>query len=98
LPADPSRPARPDFNLKAVALGYDAAVDPAPRVLATGRAAVAEQILAIAFAHGVKVRQDADLVEILARLEVDSAIPVEAFAAVAEILAYIYRAERRGGS
>jgi flagellar biosynthesis protein len=77
---------------KAVALGYDRANDSAPRVLATGRGAVAEQIMQLAFAHGVKVRKDKALVDILEALEVDSLIPLEAFAAVAEILAYVYRA------
>jgi flagellar biosynthesis protein len=64
----------------------------APRVVATGRGAVAEQILEIAFAKGVPVREDPDLVELLAAVELDSEIPVDAIAAVAEILSYIYRA------
>ncbi len=63
-----------------------------PTVLATGRGALAEQILNIAFANGIKVRQDADLVQILAAIDVDSPIPTEAYAAVAEILSYVYRA------
>jgi flagellar biosynthesis protein len=36
-----------------------------PRVAATGRGPVAEQILAIAFEKGVPVREDADLAQIL---------------------------------
>ena len=40
----------------------------------------------------MKVREDADLAEILSVLEVDSIIPVEVLATVAEILAYVYRA------
>lgn len=91
----PSPPDSPDRAAKAVALDFDPARDAAPRIVATGRGAVAEQILQIALAHGVKVREDADLVEILAALEIDSLIPLEAFAAVAEILAYVYRAEGR---
>ncbi len=63
-----------------------------PRVTAAGRGALAEQILEIAFARGVKVREDADLAEILAAIEVDSEVPVEALAAVAEILSHVYRA------
>ncbi|MFC3227387.1 EscU/YscU/HrcU family type III secretion system export apparatus switch protein [Marinibaculum pumilum] len=69
--------------------------DERPRITATGSGAVAEQILHAAFASGVKVREDADLVEILALFEEDSLIPLEALAAVAEILAYVYRAENR---
>ena len=49
-----------------------------------------EKILDMAFASGVKVRQDADLAEMLAAIDIDSEIPPEAFAAVAEILSYIY--------
>jgi flagellar biosynthesis protein len=63
-----------------------------PRVVATGRGSVAEQILEIAFAKGVPVREDPDLVELLAAVELDAEIPVDAIAAVAEILSYIYRA------
>ncbi len=65
----------------------------APRVVASGRGALAEQILQIAFARGVKVRNDADLAEILASIEVESEIPLEALAAVAEILSYVYRTQ-----
>ncbi len=64
----------------------------APKVVATGKGKVAEQILELAFAHGVKVRTDPDLVQILAAVDVDTVIPAEAFVAVAEILAYVYRA------
>lgn len=67
----------------------------APRVVATGRGSVAEQILEIAFAKGVPVREDPDLVELLAAVELDAEIPVDAIAAVAEILSYIYRANGR---
>ena len=64
-----------------------------PRVVASGRGAVAEQILEIAFAEGVKVRTDADLAEILSAVDVDSEIPLAALATVAEILSYVYRAQ-----
>ena len=63
-----------------------------PRIVASGRGAVAEQILQRAFESGVKVREDADLAELLSALDVDSDIPVEALAAVAEILVRVYRA------
>jgi flagellar biosynthesis protein len=79
--------------LKAVALTYDGEDGAPPRISATGRNAVARQILEIAFANGVMVREDADLAAILSELELDSPIPLEAFADVAEILAYVYRAE-----
>ncbi len=76
----------------AVALEYDPESEFAPKVVAGGRGSVAEQILQIAFAQGVKVRKDADLAEMLSAIDIDSEIPIEAFAAVAEILTYVYRA------
>ncbi len=76
----------------AVALAYEPANGDAPKVVAGGRGAVAEQILQIAFANGVKVREDADLAELLSAIDIETEIPVEAFAAVAEILIYVYRA------
>lgn len=64
----------------------------APLVTAAGRGKIAEQILQLAFENDIKVRQDSALAEMLAKIEIDSPIPSEAFLAVAEILSYIYRA------
>lgn len=63
-----------------------------PRIVATGRGKLAEQILELAFANGVRVREDANLAEILATLDLDSEIPSEAIVAVAEILTRVYEA------
>lgn len=76
---------------KAVALRYDPEGDDLPRVVAKGRGAIAEQIKAVAAEHGVVIRRDRDLVEVLDSLEIDAPIPLAAFAAVAEILAHLYR-------
>lgn len=76
----------------AVALKDRTAEKKVPLVLAAGRGNIAEQILQLAFEAGINVREDAALAEMLAAIEVDSPIPSEAFAAVAEILSYIYRA------
>ena len=76
--------------VSAKAAGSAAPGQAAPRVVASGRGAVAEQILQIAFERGVKVRTDSDLAEILAAVEIDSEIPLAALAGVAEILRYLY--------
>ncbi|MGF1639715.1 MAG: EscU/YscU/HrcU family type III secretion system export apparatus switch protein [Rhodospirillales bacterium] len=76
----------------AIAIAYEPGRDRAPRVVAGGRGAIAEQILQVAFANDVKVREDRDLAELLSAVDIDSGIPVAAFAAVAEILVYVYRA------
>ena len=82
----------PERREVAVALKHERAGDELPKVIASGEGAVARQILEIAFARGIKVREDADLAEILAAIDVDSEIPLTALAAVAEILSYVYRA------
>ncbi|OYW13029.1 MAG: hypothetical protein B7X02_02960 [Rhodospirillales bacterium 12-54-5] len=76
---------------KAVALAHDRESGDTPRIVASGKGFVAEQILKIAFDRGIKVRQDAELVDVLSLIDVDSPIPLEAFAAVAEILAHVYK-------
>ena len=63
-----------------------------PRVTATGRGAVAEQIIAIALDHGVRLRRDADLAGVLAALDIDSPIPLGALSTVTGILTYVHRA------
>ncbi len=89
---------RPDRRPLAVAVDNRPGRPGAPRVVAKGRGALAEQILQIAFDRGVRVRSDADLAEILATMEVDSEIPLEALAAVAEILSYVYRVQATAAS
>jgi flagellar biosynthesis protein len=61
-------------------------------VRAKGRGAVAEQILEIAFANGIKVREDAALTQMLDSVDLDSPIPLPALNAVCEILTRVYAA------
>ncbi len=63
-----------------------------PEITAAARGALAEKLVKIAFDNDIKVREDADLAEILAEMELDSPVPTEALMAVAEILSYVYRA------
>lgn len=80
-----------DKDKLAVALGYDRAKDAAPRVTAKGKGLIAQSIIELAREHGVEVREDKDLATLLSKLDIDTPIPLEAYAAVAEILAYVYR-------
>ena len=91
----PNTQALPEIKrTMAVALSrYNESTD-LPRVVAGGHGLVARQILDIAYANGVKVREDADLAQLLTSIDVDSDIPVEAFAAVAEILSYVYQSNQ----
>ncbi|HEY9078922.1 EscU/YscU/HrcU family type III secretion system export apparatus switch protein [Magnetovibrio sp.] len=74
----------------AVALTYQPGQDQAPRVVAKGQGWLAQQIIEIAESNGIEVRSDANLAQILAQVDVDSEIPLEAFTVVAEILSYVY--------
>lgn len=76
---------------KAVALRYEPNKDNAPKVVAKGRGYIADKIIQIARQHGVPLREDETLVEILSKLDLYEEIPVEIYKAVAEILAFIYR-------
>lgn len=77
---------------KAVALRYTPELDAAPKVMAKGQNRLARRILELAEQHGIPIKEDPDLVEILARLDLDEEIPPELFMVVAEILAFVYRA------
>ncbi len=79
---------------KAVALKYAPGEAEAPVVAAKGRGRVAEAILEKAKEHGVPVQEDAALVEVLSKLDLDQQIPPELYQLVAEVLSYIYRADR----
>ena len=82
---------------RAVALRYDDIRDPAPRVVAKGQGEIARKILEIARRHGVPVHEDPDLVEVLAKIELDQVIPPALYQAVAEILAFLYRLNAQRG-
>ena len=76
----------------AVALGFDFGTMDAPRVLAKGRNLLAEEIKAEARWAGVPIVENPPLARSLYRsVEVGQAIPVDLYAAVATILAYLYR-------
>ena len=76
----------------AVALQESDELGDAPTITAAGRGVLAEKILQLAFENGINVREDSALAEMLAKIELDSPIPSEAFLAVAEVLAYVYQA------
>ena len=79
----------------AVALSDSDGGQKVPRIAAAGRGFIADKILQLAFDNGIQVREDSDLAELLATIELDSPIPSEAFMAVGEILSYVYKANGR---
>ena len=81
---------------KAVALKYEKETERAPKVAAKGKGKIAEKILEIAKEHGVPVHEDADLLEVLSKLDIDQEIPPYLYTVVAELLAFIYRINGEG--
>ena len=80
----------------AVALAYHDG-DAAPRVVATGRGAIAEEIIRRAQAAGVFVHESPELVGLLAKLDLDAHIPPQLYLAIAEILAWIQQMDHASG-
>lgn len=83
---------------RAVALKYDRDKAAAPAVAATGSGYLADRIIEIAREHQVPIREDPDLVQLLAKLDVGQSIPAELYPVIAEVFAFVYRlnAERGG--
>lgn len=78
------------FRKKAVALLYDQKKSSAPRVVASGANLVADKIIATALAAGVHIKEDRDLIELLAKIPVGQEIPAELYQTIAEVLAFVY--------
>ena len=74
----------------AVALRYDSAKDKSPKVTAKGSGNIAEKIIAVANENGVPIKQDADLVQVLSQIDLDTEIPPSVYKVVAELLAFVY--------
>ncbi len=90
------RPAAP-WPVRAVALRYDeqdAAGGLAPRVVASGQAAIAEAIIERARAAGVPVHESRELVAALMHFDLDQRIPPALYVAVAEVLIWARRMEQ----
>lgn len=66
-----------------------------PVLTAKGEGELAERLLEIAFAEGIKVRQDKDLTELLSSFDVESPVPLEALHAVSLILERVYQENQK---
>jgi flagellar biosynthesis protein len=79
---------------QAVALTYEHG-EFAPRVLASGKGLVAEQIIAKAKEHNIYIHESKDLVGLLMQVDLDENIPPALYQAVAEVLAWLYQLEQQ---
>ncbi len=72
----------------AIALDYDESS--APRVTAKGRGLVAEEILKLAAENNIPIREEPEIIELLATVELGDQIPETLYVAVAEVIAFAY--------
>ena len=79
---------------KAVALSYKEGYN-APKVLAKGSGEVAKNILKLAEESKIKIYKDEDLVEDLIKLDIYEEIPTSLYEAVANIIYYIHKLDRK---
>ncbi len=79
----------------AAALRYRQGDDPAPKLVAKGVGIIAEKIIAAAREAGVPIYEDPDLLALLMTLNINEIIPSEMYGAVAEVLAFIYRMNKK---
>jgi len=80
----------------AVAIQYDPKSMAAPMVVAKGAGVLAQRIRQLALTHGIPVIERKPLAQALYReVEVGRPIPQDKYAAVAELLAYVYRLKGR---
>ncbi len=79
---------KPQKPKQAIALEYDPE-EAAPRVIASGKGALAERIIERAKEADVPVHRDDKLAETLSRLEIGDMIPPELYEVVAEILVFV---------
>ena len=77
----------------AVALSYEAG-DEAPRILATGKGAVAERIIEEAKKSDVPFYKDSALADTLSKLQIGDAIPHELYEVVAQILVFVDKMDK----
>lgn len=82
-------------NKKAVAILYNDVENKAPKIVASGTGTIAEKILKSAREAGIHIEQDANLVELLAKVNVGEEVPVELYQTVAEVLAFVYKVDKR---
>ena len=82
-----------DKDKTAVALSYEAG-DSAPRILASGKGYVANQIIEEAKKADVPFYQDNELAQTLSKLNIGDAIPPELYEVVAEILVFVNDMEK----
>ncbi len=89
------QPPADEHRESAAAIRYRPDDDAAPKIVAKGEGELARRIIELAEAHGIPIKNDPDLVAVLAKLDLDTEIPNELYQPIAEILAFLYRVNEK---
>ncbi|UOQ47892.1 EscU/YscU/HrcU family type III secretion system export apparatus switch protein [Gracilibacillus caseinilyticus] len=84
-----------NYRKRAAALQYDSDSDHAPKLTASGKGYVAEEIIERAKANNIPIQSDPSLVTLLSELNINEQIPEELYHVVAEVFAYIYQVDKK---
>jgi len=82
-----------DSFKQAVAIAYAGGFQ-APKVVASGKGIIAENIIKAAQDNGVYVHESKELVAMLMDVKLDQEIPAELYRVVAELLGWLYKIEK----
>jgi len=77
-----------DPNKRAVGLKYESGS--APKVVAKGYGALAQELIAIAQENDVMIHQDEELSKFLHQLDIGQEIPKELYIIIAELIAFAF--------
>jgi len=84
-----------DKSKKAIAMRYDSKKERAPKVIAKGMGNVANNIIKVAQLHKLPIKKDADLLELLSKVELDREVPENLYKAVAELFSFVYKVTKK---
>ena len=82
------------LKLKAVSIKYDVDKDKAPKITGFGKGKIAEKILRVAEEHKIPFYEDPSLIDLLAKLNIQSEIPPRLYSVIAEVLSFVYKLDR----
>jgi flagellar biosynthesis protein len=79
----------------AVALGYKPDKDQAPKLIAKGLGDLAQRIIDIAKKNHIYVQEDPLLFDSLYKLQVGEEVPMKLYKVIAEILAFVFKINKK---
>lgn len=79
----------------AAVIRYDAETQRAPTVVAQGRGAIADRIIAMARQHDIPLQQDSSLIGMLIDMDLGNNVPPQLYSVIAEILLMLEEMENQ---